>query len=130
VHQISPGQNENLHDDCDRKLEWWMVHVPLALHYQVDDIQHHRFLPAYIHNLFLSGATASPSCCGTSSLTFDSTIVCIRYRDLSVSSATTPLTIARKVYSQARGVAAATLLFKTVRNIKAHNQIMKCAGFM
>jgi hypothetical protein len=47
-----PYSDETMDGVC-RACELWYHNVPLELQYNVDDIQGHRFWPAYLHILFL-----------------------------------------------------------------------------
>lgn len=38
--------------------------------------------------------------------------------------------ITDQYWSQARGLAAATMVVKTIRNLKAHGQLGQCTGFL
>ncbi|RFU26064.1 hypothetical protein B7463_g10281, partial [Scytalidium lignicola] len=97
--------------ECTRVCEEWYCNLPPEIEYDVDDIQGHRFWPAYLHILFF-------------------TILCTRHREKSVSKAVGAEALARKHWSQAQGIAAATMISKIVRNMKAHGQIMKCTGLL
>ncbi|KAH8810614.1 fungal-specific transcription factor domain-containing protein [Xylogone sp. PMI_703] len=97
--------------ECTRACEEWYCNLPPELQYDVDDIQGHRFWPAYLHILFF-------------------TILCTRHREKSVSKAVGAEELIRKHWSQAQGIAAATMISKIVRNLKAHGQIMKCTGLL
>lgn len=52
----------------------------------------------------------------------------LRFREKSVSKATSGRAVAERQYCQARGIAAATMVSKIVRNVRAHGQVLRCTG--
>ncbi|OAL17361.1 hypothetical protein AYO22_11728 [Fonsecaea multimorphosa] len=99
--------DDGLNNEWDQCLQSWYSSIPPELEYDVNDVQSHRFLRAFLQVLFF-------------------TIICIRYRIGSLSDANCP----KARYSRTRGFLAATMITKVVRNLKSHDQIMKCPGFL
>lgn len=62
-HESTPAAGHDTHGwrssldmqepDIDSLLEYWYSNIPDELHYDVDDVSRHRFLPAYLHIMFL-----------------------------------------------------------------------------
>jgi hypothetical protein len=62
-HASTPLSSHNTHrwgssmdtsePDIDSLLQYWYSNKPEELRYDVDDVSKHRFLPAYIHIMFL-----------------------------------------------------------------------------
>lgn len=47
------NEQDIFNDGFDQQLEAWLTNCAPGLHYDVDDIQKHRFLPAVLHIIFL-----------------------------------------------------------------------------
>lgn len=52
----------------------------------------------------------------------------LRFREVSVSRPTTPRAVAEHQYGKARGIAAATMVSKIIRNMRAHGHLLRCTG--
>lgn len=52
----------------------------------------------------------------------------LRFREKSVTRATTGRAAAERQYCQARAIAAATMVSKIMKNVKAHGQVLRCTG--
>ncbi|CAK7223149.1 hypothetical protein SCUCBS95973_005080 [Sporothrix curviconia] len=52
----------------------------------------------------------------------------LRFREVSVSRPATPRAVAEQQYGKARGIAAATMVSKIIRNMRAHGHLLRCTG--
>ncbi|CAK7236363.1 hypothetical protein SBRCBS47491_009612 [Sporothrix bragantina] len=52
----------------------------------------------------------------------------LRFREVSVSRPATPRAVAEHQYGKARGIAAATMVSKIIRNMRAHGHLLRCTG--
>ncbi|KAH7072088.1 fungal-specific transcription factor domain-containing protein [Paraphoma chrysanthemicola] len=110
--RIAPaGSIGDYQDRSLRLIKEWFQHVPAVVAYDVDDIQGHQFWPGYLHILFYTN-------------------VCVRFREKSVSRPTDPRGVAEREFCQARGIAAATMISKILRNARAHGHILKFTGLL
>ncbi|KAH6670253.1 fungal-specific transcription factor domain-containing protein [Plectosphaerella plurivora] len=87
----------------------WMDTCPESVRYDVDDVRGHEFWPAFLHVLHFSN-------------------VMLRFREKAVARPTRGRAEAERLYCQARGIAAATLISKILRNARAHNHILRFTG--
>ncbi|KAF5010125.1 hypothetical protein FDECE_3711 [Fusarium decemcellulare] len=87
----------------------WLGRVPQVLKYEMDDIQKHEFWPAFAHILFFTN-------------------IMLRFRQGAVSRPTHGRAEAERLYCQARGIAAATVISKILRNVRAYNQVLRFTG--
>ncbi|CAK7210310.1 hypothetical protein SEUCBS140593_000790 [Sporothrix eucalyptigena] len=100
---------DNYNDAGLRLCREWLANVPAAVQYDVDDVQGHRFWPAFLHILYYSN-------------------IMLRFREVSVSRPATPRAVAEHQYGKARGIAAATMVSKIIRNMRAHGHLLRCTG--
>ncbi len=54
----------------------------------------------------------------------------LRFREIAVSRGSSPRIVAERQYGMARGIAAATMVHKILRNMRAHSQAMRCTGLL
>ncbi|KAL2209404.1 hypothetical protein CC79DRAFT_1367587 [Sarocladium strictum] len=87
----------------------WLNSLPQVAQYDVDDVQNHRFWPGFLHVLYL-------------------TTVMLRFRDDSVARPSRGRAEAKRLFAQSRGIAAATMISKILRNARAHNHILRFTG--
>ncbi|OIW22563.1 hypothetical protein CONLIGDRAFT_697198 [Coniochaeta ligniaria NRRL 30616] len=87
----------------------WLEQLPDILQYDVDDVRGHKFWPAFLHILYYTN-------------------IMLRFREKSVSRPRTARVAAEREYSQARGIDAATMISKIIRNVRAHGQVLRCTG--
>lgn len=59
-----------------------------------------------------------------------STNICVRFREKSVSRPQGPMGFSERDYCQSRGIAAATMIYKILRNIKAHGHVARFTGLL
>ncbi|KAF2095552.1 hypothetical protein NA57DRAFT_44441, partial [Rhizodiscina lignyota] len=111
VKNIRLDYEDDYHDQSLKLLKQWFETVPEAVRYDVDDIQGHRFWPAFLHILYF-------------------TAICIRFRERAVSRPTDARARAERQYCQSRGIAAASMIFKILRNVRAHGHIYRCTGLL
>ncbi|KIW13021.1 hypothetical protein PV08_08208 [Exophiala spinifera] len=107
------AQDRDFAMELDRLQREWFDNVPEELQYDVDDTQRHRYWPAYLNIYFF-------------------TMICIDGLERSGLKTQTQgkEQASDQYWSQARGLAAASMVIKTIRNLKAHGQIGQCHGFM
>ncbi|KAK7416594.1 hypothetical protein QQX98_005065 [Neonectria punicea] len=111
-----PGQKsrslenpDDYQDDGLTLCRIWLRRVPKAVQYNIDDVQGHSFWPAFLHLLYFTN-------------------IMLRFREVSVSRPTNSRGIAERQYCRARGIAAATMISKIIRNMRAHGHVLRCTG--
>ncbi|KJR80511.1 uncharacterized protein SPSK_10615 [Sporothrix schenckii 1099-18] len=109
LSSVAGLRSDNYNDAGLRLCREWLANVPAAVQYDVDDVQGHRFWPAFLHILYYSN-------------------IMLRFREVSVTHPQTPRAVAEHQYGKARGIAAATMVSKIIRNMRAYGHLLRCTG--